>query len=373
MKVLVLSPPLSSAGGIQRYTLGLVRALGELLGAENVRCVAIPESADQKDRGRFSASLKLRFGLQALWESLRWRPDLIVCAHLALGPVGRRLASLRRRPYWVMVYGIEAWVVLPEGRRDALRHADKVIGITDFSQQQVVRQHQVDPKRMASLPCTLDESLLQVEPAQPGARFGIPDVSPMVLTVARLAASERYKGHDVMLQALPMAVAKVPNLVYVIVGDGDDRPRLGELSRELGVDEHVVFTGEVSDADLAGLYQRSQVFAMPARTVFDDRDAKGEGFGIVFLEAMAFGKPVIGPNYGAPAEIMRDGEHGLLVDPDDAGKVADALVSLLANPEKAIAMGQTGKAWVEQQYGYDSFRERLKAILKTCNSGGLTS
>jgi hypothetical protein len=160
--------------------------------------------------------------------------------------------------------------------------------------------------------------------------------------------------------------AQVPNLTYVIVGGGDDRSRLEGLTNELGVAEHVVFTGEVSDSELAALYHRSEVFVLPARTVLDDREPKGEGFGIVFLEAMAFGKPVVGSFYGATAELIRHGENGLLVDPEDATSVSEALVNLLTNPEKAREMGQAGRVWVRTAYSYASFREKLRQILAQC-------
>ena len=363
MKVLVLAPPLESAGGIQRYTGCLVRALQEALGNQNVRCLAIPQSTNAGGHGRFSAGLKLRFGWQALWGSIRWKPDLMICTHLALGPIGRLLAQFGGRQYWVVVHGIEAWVELPKGKGTALRRADRVIVTSAFSREQVVQRQQIDQKRIASLPCTLDNALLSVKPAEAGACARIPNGRRLVLTVARMAAAERYKGHDVVLRALPSVVAKIPNLTYAIVGEGDDRPRLEGLAQELGLSEHVVFTGEVTDSELAALYLRSEVFLLPAKTVIDKYYAKGEGFGIVFLEAMAFGKPVIGPNYGAPMELIRHGETGLLVDPEDPASVAEALLSLLNEPDLAREMGKAGSEWVRRRYSCDSFRERLQKIL----------
>jgi glycosyltransferase involved in cell wall biosynthesis len=232
-----------------------------------------------------------------------------------------------------------------------------------FSREQVVKRHQIDEKRTSSLPCTLDETLLSAEPAEGGAWARISDGQRLVLTVARMAARECYKGHDVVLRALPSVVGKIPNLTYIMVGGGDDRPRLEGLAQELGLTKHVVFTGEVADSELAALYHRSEVFLLPARTVIDKYNPKGEGFGIVFVEAMAFGKPVIGPNYGAPAEIIRQGQHGLLVDPEDSAAIAEALVDLLTNPARAREMGEAGSEWVRRHYSYDSFREMLREIL----------
>src|ERR1700730_12112415 len=102
MKVLVIAPPMASPGGIQRYTATLIRALQELLGDQNVRCRAIPAGAGMKGNGRFSMRLKLLFGRQSVWEAARWRPNLIICTHLALGPIGWLLANLGSRRYWIV-------------------------------------------------------------------------------------------------------------------------------------------------------------------------------------------------------------------------------------------------------------------------------
>jgi len=305
----------------------------------------------------------LNFACRAFWEAVRWWPDLIICTHLALGPIGRSLAKLGRRPYWIVLHGIEAWAVLTGWKRRPLHKADRLIVTSAFSREQVVNRHNIDDKRISSLPCALDETLLSAKPAEAVACTRTSDGQRLVLTVARMAARERYKGHDVVLRALPSVVALIPNLTCVMVGEGDDRARLEELTQELGLTKQVVFTGEVTDSELAALYHRSEVFLLPARTVIDKYNPKGEGFGIVFLEAMAFGKPVIGPNCGAPADIIRHGQHGLLVDPEDSAAIAKALVDLLTNPDRAREMGQAGSDWVREQYSYSSFREKLHQVL----------
>jgi glycosyltransferase involved in cell wall biosynthesis len=218
----------------------------------------------------------------------------------------------------------------------------------------------------------MDESLISVEPARDALHHYFSDDRRVLLTVARMSASERYKGHDVVLRALPSVLARIPNLTYAVAGDGDDRPRLERLARELGVAEYVLFTGQVSDSELAALYRRCEVFALPARTVIDDHDPKGEGFGIVFLEAMAFGKPVVGPNYGAPTELIRHGETGLLVDPEDPTSVAAALVNLFTNPKLGREMGKAGSRWVQQRYSYGCFREQLRHMLRSTVAGRRT-
>jgi len=362
MTVLLLTPSIASAGGIQRYSAILIRAFRDLLGEGQVHCLMFRE-ASNKPGSRVTTLSKLRYLWQAVCQSSRCRPDLIVCTHLALGPIGWLLAKLGGGSYWIVAHGIEAWIVLPRLKRAALIRANRIIVTSIFTREQLRKRQRIPVERLSSLPCTLDEALLQVEPEDYDVLASLGRDRRVVLTVSRMMVSERYKGHDVVLRALPSVLSRVPHLAYVIVGDGDDRVRLERLAEDLGLGEHVFFTGSVSDARLAALYRRSEIFVLPARTVVDDRDSKGEGFGIVFLEAMAFGKPAIGPNYGAPLELIRHGSNGLLVDPEDSASVAQALIELLENPDAARKMGEVGRSFMRKAYSYGAFHDQLKTIL----------
>ena len=364
-RTLVLTPSLQSSGGIQRYTRTLTCALEEILGSPYVRMIAAgdPQVSRRTGRIKLSAPARLGFAWRAFCGAVRWRPDLIICTHLSLGPAGWAAKLVTKSPYWIVLHGIEAWHELPYWKRTALKHADRVIVTSAFSREQVMRQHKIGSEPISSLPCTLDEKLLSVAPARNDRYPQLSNEQRVILTVARMDASEQYKGHDVVLRALSSVIGEVANLIYVIVGDGDDRPRLESLAQELGVANHVVFTGEINDSELVALYQRSELFVLPARTVVSSPNPKGEGFGIVFLEAMAFGKPVVGPRYGAPAEIIRDGQNGFLVDPEDPASVAEALSRLLADPDGAVAMGKAGRNYVRAEYSYGAFREKLREAL----------
>jgi len=354
---------MAESGGIQRYTTTLLRALKELLTVENVRCLPMAEAEREAPQHRLSTGAKLGFVSRAFWQALRWQPDLIICAHLALGPVGWLVSRISASPYWIVVYGIESWASLSLPKKMALQGAARVIGISKFTCERVKAIQRVRAHRLEVLPCAIDEGLTSVKPAIDGPHKLIGQGRPVVLTVGRMAANERYKGHDVVLNALTIILSRIPELVYVVVGEGDDRARIEVLADTLGVRKNVIFTGRVTDAELVALYNRSDVFVLPSRTVLAEREAKGEGFGIVYLEAMAFGKPVIGPDAGAPAEVIPHGRCGLLVNPEDSIAVAEALVELLTDPERARAMGLAGRDWVRTHYSYGSFGEGLKVIL----------
>jgi phosphatidylinositol alpha-1,6-mannosyltransferase len=256
------------------------------------------------------------------------------------------------------LYGIEVWGDLPRGKRNALRGAQCYVSITSFTLNAMCARQGLKEPRALILPPTLPKR----QPQSRDANYGKGnDLSrPMVLTVGRIVASERYKGHDVILDAWPAVLRREPDAVYWIVGNGDDRPRLEARARELGIADSVHFAAAVSAEELDACYDRCRIFAMPSGTDLDARVPRGEGFGIVFLEAMAHGKPVLGPRVGAPAEFIRSGEHGLLVDPANKNEVAEALIELLKDPDRARSMGGAGREWAVREFSFDRFCERLR-------------
>jgi phosphatidylinositol alpha-1,6-mannosyltransferase len=364
-KVLVLAPSLKSIGGIQNYTGTLVNALQVVLGSDRVRMVAVPGDPEMQDDGSFALrpSVKARFLSSAITDAISWSHDLMICAHVGLAPTARLIQRLTGVRFWVVLYGIEVWGDLPATKRSALQAAQRYVAITRFTLDATVARHGLKTHRDLILPPTLPKWRLPSPETDYQTSKGA--TGPMVLTVGRIAASERYKGHDVMLEAWPAVLCRVPDAVYWIVGSGDDSARLESRARDLGITDSVHFAGSVSPEELDVCYHRCCIFAMPARTELNTRVPRGEGFGIVFLEAMAHGKPVVGPSIGAPAEFIRSGEHGLLVDPTDSHEVAEALIELLEDPARAHRMGDAGREWVAREFSFDRFCERLRDALET--------
>jgi phosphatidyl-myo-inositol dimannoside synthase len=368
-KVLVLAPSLQGIGGIQNYIHTAVDALREVVGSDRVRVVAVPEEAQARKGGppALRTSAKIRFFISALAAAISWRPTLILCAHVGLAPACRVLQRLTRTPYWVVLYGIEVWGDLPPAKRDALQGATRLVSITQFTLDATIRRHHLGQTPAVILPPTLPKQLPSFAPAGSQDRSGdaapVESQPPVVLTVGRLSSSEQYKGHDVMLEAWPSILSRVPDAQYWIVGDGDDRERLESESRQLGIAGSVRFAGSVSSEELSLCYDRCRVFAMPARTELDGAIPRGEGFGIVFLEAMARGKPVVGPRDGAPAEFIHSGQHGLLVDPASPKEVSGAIVELLTHSARAHEMGVCAREWVNSEFSFESFCGRLREAL----------
>lgn len=174
----------------------------------------------------------------------------------------------------------------------------------------------------------------------------------VVLTVCRLVPR---KGVDTVLRALARTAAACPDVVYLIGGTGPDRPRLEALARAEGVADRVRFLGRIPDEALPHHYRACDVFVMPSR--LDPPHV--EGFGIVFLEANACGKPVIGARTGGIPDAIREGETGLLVEPDDPAALAEALTDLLTHPDRAARLGRQGRTRVLAEATWDHVAARL--------------
>ena len=175
-----------------------------------------------------------------------------------------------------------------------------------------------------------------------------------VLVVGRMSSAERYKGHDELLECWNAVLREVPNAQLVVAGQGDDLTRLREKASALGLEHSVFFLGFVSDGTLEALRQRVALFALPSR---------GEGFGIVYLEAMRAGLACIGGANDAAADVIVNGETGLLVDPLDRSALSDAIVRLLRSPELRASYGAAGKRRFDAEFTFERYCERLKPIL----------
>ena len=169
---------------------------------------------------------------------------------------------------------------------------------------------------------------------------------PTLLTVSRIVKANRYKGHDVVLRALPEVIRAVPNVAYVIAGDGDDVDYLRRLASECGVHNNVMFAGRVSDDELPLLYNACDAFIMCSREDRTQRGILAEGFGIALLEASACGKPVIAGRSGGMADAVQDGVTGLLVNPVNIAEVAAAMINASCEPAVAKVWATTdGNGW----------------------------
>jgi phosphatidylinositol alpha-1,6-mannosyltransferase len=293
----------------------------------------------------------------------RLRPELLhVGGPIPFGLLVSLLRPLHRVPSILFVVGEELGAF---GRNRAkrlvvkrvLRSADLVVAISRYTAASVEglgiqRQHIhiihpcVDSERFSP---ELDPSELRRSLGLQGHR--------VLLTVGRL---EPRKGHDVVLNALPALRKTFPDLVYVIVGDGAEERRLRNLATSLGVHQAVRFVGRVSDEALPAFYALADLFVMPNR---EEMSGSVEGFGMVFLEASASGRAVVGGRSGGALDAVRDGETGFLVDhPEDPEAVGEAIASLLQDPDALRRMGEQGRKFAVEQFDWSQSASRLREL-----------
>jgi phosphatidylinositol alpha-1,6-mannosyltransferase len=281
---------------------------------------------------------------------LRRRRLALVFDHLGPARVQAFLPASWRRPYLLWMLGIEVWGPLSRDRRRALAGAAVRLAISEHTRRRALAA--------LAASCAIEADVLHLtledRPATGEVDRALLDRlgEGYLLIVGRMAAAERYKGHDDLLAALPAVAAEHPGARLVVVGEGDDRARLAARAAALGVGGRVIFTGFVSPATLAEVYRRAGIFAMPS---------KDEGFGLVYLEAMRAGKPCVAAAGSAAAEIVADGDTGRLVAPGDTYALAAALSALLGDPRRAAQMGDNGRQRYRSQFAEEAFRKGLAA------------
>ena len=344
-RVLVITPDFPPAkGGIQILTHRVVTALR---GLEPTVVTLGQADAKTFDRGqpfrivRTPATLGTRTlsiaGLNAMaaMVGMRERPDVVLSMHIVAGPAA---ALLRRRlgiPFVQYVHAKEVGA-RPALARFALARADRVVAVSAYTRGLAVSAG-ANPGRVALINPGVDLPAR----SDPERRNAGP---PTILTISRL--EDRYKGHDVILRALPLVRVEVPDVRWRVVGDGPLRHALEERARTMDLGESVQFLGAVSDEVRDRELASADVFCMVSR--MPSGGFAGEGFGIVYLEANAYGLPVVAGATGGALDAVIGGETGLLVDPDDHLAVADALVAVLRDPELARRLGRGGKARAEE-------------------------
>lgn len=286
-----------------------------------------------------------------VWKSqLRGQKAAYVFDLLGPARVQAYLPPGLRAPYLVALHGIEVWQRLAWDRRRVLARATVRLA---FSRYTVERARPFLPSR-GDVPSILPIIPLALEERRPEGAVDAGLISRLdrgfLLIVGRMSMTERYKGHDQLLEAM----TTLPAVRLVVAGDGDDRQRLEEKAAALGLGDRTFFTGFLSEATLAELYRRCAAFVMPSR---------GEGFGLVYLEAMRAAKPVLAARGGAAEEIVVNEKTGLLVDPEDREALRDALDRLVSHPGEARRLGEAGRERWRGEFGAERFRERMMPVL----------
>jgi glycosyltransferase involved in cell wall biosynthesis len=299
------------------------------------------------------------FALQLLANGLIKQPDLVIATHLNFTEAAHTLKKMTGTPYWAIAHGVEAWGIEKPALQRALQHADRILAVSEYTRERLLSEQQLDPARVLVLPNTFDASHFQIAP-KPNyllERYHLSPDQPILLTVARLDSVEQYKGYDTLIRALPQIRARIPNVHYVLVGKGNDQPRIQQLIQDLHLETCVTLTGFIPGTEIGDHYNLCDLFAMPS---------KGEGFGIVYLEALACGKPTVGGNQDGAIDALCGGNLGVLIDPDNIPEMAQVLTQILQHtyPHPILYQPEKLREKVIATYGLQKFQQTLLHLLE---------
>jgi phosphatidyl-myo-inositol dimannoside synthase len=372
--ILAIQTNLGGPGGIPAYNRMLCRALNDLeISCE--RCVLVAMDPPGKVR-TLSESFpqlvmegyggnRMRFVARVLRLAVKGRIDVALVGHVNYAPLGWLLKKLHpKMRYGVMAHGVDVWSRLPWLKRHALQRADFITSVSEYTKAKLIDVNGVCPTRVYNLPNAIGSSgsdQTRLEDQEPERISGSDEQESeqvtngtVLLSVCRFDASERYKGVDTVIKVLPAVIHRFPDLQYIVVGSGTDLDRHKQLAAERGLTDRVRFLGSISDTKLRACYAACNVFVLPSSS---------EGFGIVYLEAMRYAKPVIAANSGGAPEVVKDRETGLLVEYGDVNQTAAAIAALCSDAALRKKLGDAGRKRLENNYTFAHFKQRLHEII----------
>ena len=357
----------SATGGIEKVCKVASMALNEMSSSEPLKQLKVfsmydkSSEADNKyiDPSTFYGygEKKVKFVCDAVRSGVK--NDIVILSHINLLSIGYFIKLLSPKTKLVLyAHGIEVWGPLSSLRKKMLHKCDMVLAVSHFTKGKMMQQYNlsrdkinvinncIDPYLPLPASEEKDEALLQKY------RFSKNDI--ILMTLTRLSSKELYKGYDHVLISLSHLKQKFPAIKYLIVGNYDDeeKKRLDEIIRQHSLQQHVVFTGYIPDEELAKHYHLADVYVMPS---------KKEGFGIVFIEAMYYGLPVIAGNKDGSADALLNGRLGILVDPDNQNEIDGAIEKIILDRNQFLPPATL----LNEKFSYNIYKEKLKSAINS--------
>ena len=357
----------SFTGGIEKFNRALLKALHELSVEGVVDADAISVYDRHTDQKYFS---QLRFKgfygrkvLFSIWTiSTAWKYQSIVLGHLNLAFLGYCLKRIKPSLQLIIIaHGIEVWDRQKGFKRKALESANLILAVSSFTKSKILENNPtLKEKKITIFPDTLDPYFIPPnifnKPEYLLKRYGLTPGHQVVLTLARLSSSEKYKGYDNVIRTMHDLSKVKPSIRYLLCGKADEseRTRLLNLIQETGCSHQVIMTGFLPDEEIIDHYLLADVFAM---------QSKKEGFGIVFIEALACGRKVIAGSKDGSVDALLQGELGMLIDPDSTEELKTAVLQSLNSESDPLKIQSN----VMEAFGFAAYKERLRKVLTYLN------
>lgn len=360
-------------GGVEEHTDQISKHLTEL--GERITVLTPPKpGAAEFDRfcgypvvrfetglpttGRLKSSLNRRLLLVGILKvAQRIKPDYLILSNWSpiVGPSVALASKLLKIPFFIFEHGLKFRQRFPYSlsRMITARAATRIICVSGYVRSLALQQSWVNPDRTIAILNGVNLSEVDAYLAlREGPLDSEPPHPPTLLTVCGLGEG---KGVDTVIKAMPSIVSQVPHAQYLIVGDGPDKKRLKRLVAASSARDFITFEGSLFGNDKFEKFEQCDVFIMPSRLQ--------EGMPLVFPEAGAFGKPVIGGNCGGQSDAIIHGKTGFLVNPHDAYEVARTAIRLLKNPEYACELGKRGRQRVEKELNWEKSAAKLHSVI----------
>lgn len=286
--------------------------------------------------------------------------DVVIISHINLAIVGLAIKLINPKcKVWLIAHGIEVWRPLSFARKLFAGKCDKIICVSNFTRQEVINRHQIDSDKCVVLNNAVDSFMTLPasfsKSAQLLSRYHLSPDDTILFTLTRLAITEQYKGYDQVIKILSKIRVAIPSIKYILAGKYDvaEEDRIKRLITDHGVEDLVILTGFIDEAELTDHFTMADLFVLPS---------KKEGFGIVFIEALACGLPVVCGNVDGSLDAVRNGELGKAVNPDDLGALEKAITEYLSPPVSTTTRLHLQKECLHY-FNEDNYIHKLQQLL----------
>ncbi|MEJ7820838.1 MAG: glycosyltransferase family 4 protein [Chitinophagaceae bacterium] len=352
----------SAEGGIEKVCKIAGKALYELF-PESVSIFSMYDKQGDVDPKYFPSSAFGGFAAQKLktiYSSIKEgiKSKVVIISHINLLPVGYLIKKVSPQTKLVLfAHGIEVWQSLSVLKLKMLRKVDSILAVSNYTKNTMLNLYKLDTANVQVLNNCLDPFLPTLINAEEKLvlykKYNLSESDFILITVTRIAADEQYKGHEKIIESMSSLIEEFPNIRYLIVGNYDqsEKKRLDRLINNYNLKANITFTGFIPDDELAAHYKLADLYVMPS---------KGEGFGIVFIEAMFYGLPVIAGNTDGSVDPLCNGKLGQLINPDDAIELTAAIKRVIKNsvafkPDVNLLM---------QNFSYPIYKKNLKEAVE---------
>lgn len=357
----------SQTGGIEKFNRGFLKALNELE-SENIVISDSFSAYDTSENTLYYPTEKykgfnkhrLKFVVSSVWNARHY--DIIVLGHINMAVAGFLIKLIYPfKKLLVITHGIEVWSDLPFVKKSVLHNSNMILAVSNFTKSNLIAKHRIKQNKITIFYNTIDPYFEKPEdfskPDYLGLRYGIRKSDYVLYTLTRLSSAEKYKGYDLVIQSLPEIKKSISNVKYILAGKADDKEfeRITNMVKELDLQNEIILAGFLPDTELIDHYRLADLFIMPSQK---------EGFGIVFIEAMACGLEVIAGNKDGSVDALQGGKLGTLIDPENRNILIETVISKYNNLRQG---SKEEKEKIQSQvigtFGFERYKSRLKGIL----------